>query len=120
MAGPDDKLVVRGAWGEIRYVSRPDASRPAEEFYASLSIGDKARVDSLLKRMADIGRIFNRTKFKQVDGDIFEFKIFAIRISCYRERSCWYLLHAFTKKSDRWPAGELIRAKNLLREHRGH
>jgi len=121
MAGPDDKLVVRGAWGEIFYASRPDRSRPAEVFYLSLSPVAKAQIATLFKRLADTGKISNRRKFKQVQGDIFGFKTASgVRISCYQDRRCWFLLHGFHKSGDFWPSGEIIRAQNLLKEHRGY
>ena len=119
MAGPDDKLVVKGAWCEIRYASRPDRSRPAEVFYLGLSLIQRAQLDTLFKMLVENGRIFNRRKFKQVEGDIFGFKTASgIRISCYQVQRCWYLLHGFHKSGDFWPAGELTRAENLMSEHR--
>jgi hypothetical protein len=121
MAGPDDKFVVSGAWGEIRYASRPDRSRPAEEFYLSISVIEKAQIDTLFKRLVEHGRIFNRRQFKLIEGGIFGFKTKSgVRISCYQDRRCWYLLHGFMKSGKFWPTGEVIRAKNLLIEHRGY
>jgi hypothetical protein len=119
MAGPDDKLVVMGTYGEIWYASRPNGCRPAEEFYVELDQRDKAKILNLFKRLADVGRIGNSTKFKPVEGGILEFKAFAIRISCYQDQRRWYLLHGFFKNGPFWPRGEVIRAKNLLEEHRG-
>jgi hypothetical protein len=119
MAGKDDKLVVRGSYGQIWYASRPNGSRLAEEFYVALPQCDKAKVDNLFKWLADAGYIRNRTKFKPVEDDLLEFKASAIRISCYQDQRRWYLLHGFFKKGPYWPQGELIRAKHLLEEHRG-
>jgi hypothetical protein len=121
MAGPDDRLVVAGAWCEIRYASRPDRSRPAEEFYETVSVPDQARLVALFHRLAETGKIFDRTKFKQVEGDIFGFKTKSgVRISCYQQNRVWYLLHGFNKRGGNWPKGEVIRATNLLIEHRGY
>jgi hypothetical protein len=119
MRRTNDKIAVKGQWGEVVYASRLDGSRPAEEFYLALSVADQAKVNGLLKQMADHGKIVNREKFRQVEGSIFEFKSFQIRISCYRDRSCWYLLHGFLKKKNRWPSSEVIRAENLHKQHIG-
>ena len=118
MAETDDSLVAVGSWGQLCYAVRSDKSMPAKEFYAGLSKGDQAKLNTLFKRMADEGRICNRVKFKQVQDDLFAFKVFRIRVSCYRSGQCWFLLHGFEKKGDDWPNGELIRALNLLKEHR--
>jgi hypothetical protein len=120
MAETDDSLVATGTWGEVRYAIRPDKSMPAKAFYDALSKGDKAKLNNLFDRMADHGRINHREKFKQVEGDLFAFKSFRIRVSCYQSQRCWYLLHGFEKKGHDWPRGEVIRALNLLVEHRGH
>lgn len=120
MAEADDILIVRGSWGEVRYAARKDQSVPAKAFYDGLSKGDQAKLNYLFQRLADHGRITNRQKFKQVEGDLFAFKSFRIRVSCYQDQRRWYLLHGFEKKGDDWPRGEVIRGLNLLIEHRGH
>jgi hypothetical protein len=120
MANEGDKPAAVGSWGLVAFACRRNKTLPAEEFYDGLPLSDQAKVMSLFRRMAEAGRIINREKFKQVEGDIFEFKSFRARISCYRDGNSWYLLHGFDKKGDKWPEGQLIRARNLLVEHRGH
>ena len=120
MAETDDSLVAAGAWGQIRYAVRFDKGSPAKDFYESLSQNDQAKLNTLFVRMADHGRISNGQKFKRVEADIWEFKCFRIRMSCYQSGRCWFLLHGFEKKGDYWPGGELARAQNLLAEHRGY
>src|SRR5436190_24366791 len=120
MAEADDMLVATGNWGEVRYAARRDKSMPAKEFYDSLSKSDQAKVNNLYRRMAEEGRISNREKFKQVEGALFAFKSFRVRVSCYQNQRRWYLLHGFEKKGNDWPRGEVIRGFNLLTEHRGY
>lgn len=120
MVGEDDILVAIGRWGAVRYAARRDKSMPAKDFYDALSKGDKAKLNNLFTRMAEIGWINNREKFKQVEGELFAFKSFRIRVSCYQDGRCWFLLHGFEKKGYDWPRGEVIRALNLLAEHRGY
>jgi phage-related protein len=78
---------------------------------------DKAKLGALFQRMADSGRIHNVQKFKKVEGMVFEFKSFQIRIGCFQERREWFLTHGFMKKQDKWPRRELERAQTIRDEH---
>jgi len=117
---PSDNIVVaRGNWGRVEYAERSDGSVPARVFVRSLTDSDGAKLHALFKMMADQGRISNRTKFRQVEDDLFEFKAHQLRVSCWRAGNCWYLLDGFVKKQDKWKPGELAHAMNLLAEHKG-
>lgn len=110
--------MVRGNWGRVEYAARIDGSAPARVYVQSLTDADRAKLYALFKWMADFGKISNRVKFKQVDGELFEFKAHQLRVSCWRVGDCWYLLDGFTKKQDGWKSGELKHALNLLVEHK--
>jgi len=118
MSGSDDpSIVARGEWGTIEYAVRDNGTRPAEEFLRSRDPSDRAKLAALFRRLADFGRIDNRQKFKKVDGEIFEFKCFQIRIGCFQQGRTWFLTHGFVKKQDKWPKSELARAETIRREH---
>ena len=110
--------MARGNWGRVEYAVRPDGCVPARVYVRSLTDSDQAKLHALFKWMADFGKITNRVKFKQVEGDLFEFKAHQLRVSCRRVGNCWYLLDGFTKKQDEWKSGELKHALNLLAEHK--
>lgn len=114
----DILVVARGNWGRVEYAVRKDGSVPARDYVHSLKDIEAAKVLALFQWMADTGRIYNREKFKQVDGELFEFKAHQVRISCWRKDNCWYLLDGFIKKQDNWKPGELSHALNLLAEHK--
>lgn len=116
-AGDDETLVSRGSWGAVRYAVRANGRMPAREFIQDLSEQDQRKLAALFQRIADHGRIHNREKFKKVEGDIFEFKSFQVRVGCFRLRSTWFLTHGFIKKSDRWPKAEIKRAVRIRSEH---
>jgi hypothetical protein len=113
----DPRIVARGAWGSVEYATRDNGTRPAEEFIQSRDPSDQAKLAALFRRLADFGRIDNRQKFKKVEGDIFEFKSFQIRIGCFQSGRTWFLTHGFVKKQDRWPKSELERAQTIRKEH---
>jgi phage-related protein len=90
---------------------------PAKEFIKELDDGDKRKLDVLFRRMAEMGRIFNREQFKQVEGKIYEFKRYQLRIGCFQAEHRWLLTHGFFKKSDKWPKSEIDRAQRIMNEH---
>ena len=90
----------RGNWGAVALAVLEDGSCPAREFIESLSEGDLMKLLALLKRAADMGpiNINNREKFKKLENDLFEFKVFQIRIPCFYDGRSIVLTHGF--KSD--------------------
>ncbi|MFW5731714.1 MAG: type II toxin-antitoxin system RelE/ParE family toxin [Planctomycetota bacterium] len=73
---------------------------------------------AMFHRMTEVGRIVNRTKFKKLQGDLWEFKCSHYRIGCYQDRNSWILTHGFTKKRDTWPKTELARGLRIIEEDR--
>jgi hypothetical protein len=64
-------------------------------------------------------RLTNKQKFKQVEGDLFEFKSVPhqMRIFCFRDRDSWYLTSGFgEKKEDNLPAGVVKRAIEIMED----
>ena len=89
----------------------------ADEFIRDLDLGDQRKLRVLFERMAEHGRIFNSEKFKKVEGHIFEFKSFQIRVGCFQLSNTWFLTHGFRKKQDKWPKAQITRAKRIRSEH---
>jgi len=118
MAGrAETRVAERGDWGTVEYIIKRNGHALAKEFVDGLSESDRAKVSTLFERMAALGEIRNGQKFKQVDGAIFEFKSFQIRIGCFRVRNSWLLTHGFIKKQDKWPRAELTRATEIRTEY---
>ncbi|GEM_PF-6514031 len=113
-------LVMKGNWGEVHFAQRLNDEQPVRAFLTNeCPENELPKLMELFRRMAQDGNIPNIQKYKKIDGVIHEFKANEVRISCYTDaskRRC-YLLHAFLKKQDAWPHGELQRAINLLHEH---
>lgn len=65
----------------------------------------------------------NRTQFKVVEGDLFEFKRndLQMRLFAFRDSKIWYLLCGLTgKKENELPPGEVRRALDLLKKAKEH
>jgi hypothetical protein len=110
-----------GTWGTVSLAIEASGACPARVFIEELSTADKAKLFALLKRAADMGpmNINNREKFKKLDDDLYEFKVFQIRIPCFYNGRSIVLTHGFKKKQDDIPPGELLRAKRIRAESRG-
>jgi hypothetical protein len=108
----------RGNWGAVALAVLEDGSCPAREFIESLSEGDLMKLLALLKRAADMGpiNINNREKFKKLENDLFEFKVFQIRIPCFYDGRSIVLTHGFKKKQDDIPPAEIKRARRIKDE----
>lgn len=110
-------IIAEGSHGTIEYGVCLNGAMPAREFVEGLDEGDRRKIAVLFERLAETGRIFNREQFKKIDDGIWEFKRGPVRVSCFQIGNRWILAHGFIKKQDRWPAGELERAKRIMTEH---
>jgi phage-related protein len=87
-------------------------------FIDGLEAAEQKKVVALLQRTADYGPPNNMQKFRKLQGDIWEFKSFQVRILCaFEDRNIIILTHGFIKKQDKTPPDEIERAKRLLTEY---
>ena len=115
--GHEEHIELVGSARTIEYAVLPSGDMPARSFVRELDDADKRKVVVLFRRMAEIGQIHNKEQFKKVQGSIFEFKRFQIRIGCFQTGRRWILTHGFIKKRGRWPRAELARAERIMSEH---
>ena len=99
----------------IRCLELADGSCPVGDFLDSLDKADKAKLSVLFTRLGDTGVISNREKFKKVEGSIFEFKSFKIRIFCFFHGKEVLLADGIIKKTDKLRAADIERAENWRR-----
>ncbi len=98
---------------------------PAREFYLGLSDKEKAKVNTLFKRLTESGKITNREKFKQLGPKagpqargLWEFKSSQIRfIGDFRRGGRFIVAHGTRKKKDDLPQSEIEKALRILSEH---
>lgn len=124
VAKPSRPVAERGDKRSVEYAVRTDETSPAKEFIDGLSLSDQAKLANLFRRTADLGEIVHREKFKQLRGEIWEFKAHQIRVLCFRDGNAWVLTHGFIKKRDNVRTSEIdraddIRDEDLARKRRG-
>jgi hypothetical protein len=117
MRGEADRPVAaNGTALSVLYAVGSDGASPAKEFVELQEIKDQRKLAVLFQRMADVGELRNREKFKKVEGDIWEFKSHQLRILCFRDGPNWILTNGFLKKKDQIPPSELDRAQRIMSE----
>ena len=67
-------IVYTGRFFTIEWFKNVSGKSQAHDFYKSLSISDRAKTIALFERMADIGKIYDKTKFRHEEGQIYAFK----------------------------------------------
>jgi hypothetical protein len=114
IAHPGSKL-----W--IEYAVCVNGTCPAKEFFDSLDAPERRKMMALFRQMGDEGKIWNRRRFKKVEGtDFFEFKESQIRILCrFLPGGLLVLVHGFRKKGERIRPSEIEKAERILTEHLG-
>lgn len=133
MGNPHDKAepdcVFRGRYGEVRFARLPDGTCPSKDFFENLPESSRAKAEakfmSLFKYITSDPslQLRNRTQFKVVEGDLFEFKRndLQMRLFAFRDSKIWYLLCGLTgKKENELPPGEVRRALDLLKKAKEH
>lgn len=89
----------------------------ARDYFESLDVTDRAKAVALFKRMADVGKIYNTTKFKQETKKLYIFKPQPHRFFCFFVKGRRiFIISAYQKQSDKAPPREIARAKTLRLE----
>jgi phage-related protein len=110
-------IIYTGRTFTIEWFQNTSGKSQAHDFFKSLSIQDRAKTIALFERMADIGKIYDKAKFRQEEGDIYAFKPQPHRfLSCFWKGKRIIVLTGFIKKSQKLPKKELRRAKEYLQQ----
>jgi len=113
----DNNLILKRAWGEIRYAVLSSGKMPSKDYLESLDWRERIKMESRLENMATNGTIKNNQKFRKLEDEIWEFKSDQHRMPCFQVSNCWILTHGFVKKSDKTKRKEIDRAKKIMKEH---
>lgn len=90
----------------------------ASEFINQLEQGEQAKIISLLEYTGNYGPPKNREKFKKLEGAIWEFKSYQVRLLCFFDTGAVIIVtHGFRKKQTRTPKGEIERADQLRKQY---
>lgn len=111
-------LVHGGKILRIVFARQKDGLSPGEEFFDGLDDRDKVKLGVSFVKLADQGKIFNKQRFKKVEGtDFFEFKNHQIRMLCYFLPGGFVVItHGFRKQGDKIPKAEIQRANRIRQE----
>jgi phage-related protein len=117
----DDPL-VRGPCAIVAYARCLNGKRPALEYIENLNISDWAKLAKSFVKMAQVGRIHNKERFRKLggkSGKIYEFKIHPkVRVLCFQLGKTWFLTHGFDKETGNTPSGQIKRAENIMNEYK--
>lgn len=113
--------MVCGPFGFVRFAKVADGTYPAEVIWNGQKDAWKAKFASLFQYITSNRelQLHNRTQFKKLDGDLFEFKRNDVksRLFAFRHRNSWYLVHGITtKKEDDLPARDVALATKYVAE----
>lgn len=116
----DDPL-SRGPCAIVAYARCFSGKRPALEYIENLKRSDRAKLAKSFVKMAQVGRIHNKERFRKLggkSGKIYEFKIHPkVRVLCFRLGRTWFLTHGFDKETGDTPPGQIERSERIMNEH---
>ena len=113
----DDPL-VKGPCAIVCYARRSSGVRPAKDFIEDLGNLDQAKLAKSFHKIAHVGRINNKERFRKLHGKIYEFKVYPkIRILCFQLGKTWLLTHGFYKETGNTPPRQIERAESIMKEH---
>jgi len=116
----DDPL-VKGPCAIVAYARRLNGKRPALEYIEDLNRSDWAKLAKSFVKMAQVGRIHNKERFRKLggkSGKIYEFKIHPkVRVLCFQLGKTWLLTHGFNKETGDTPSRQIERAEVIMDEH---
>jgi hypothetical protein len=107
-------LACEGAYFEIIWGLGSDGGCQAKDYYELLEVADRAKAMALFKRMAEVGKIYDKTKFNQETKKLYVFKPQPHRFFCFFVKGKRIVVvSAYQKQGDKAPRQEILRAENL-------
>lgn len=101
MARPsrEDRIVAEGSFGVVEYAMRDDGSMEAKDWFDAQDSATQKSFTHLFHQLVDHRLITNHQRFKQLRGDVYEFKkhFDGKRLFCYRHANRWLLTHGAKK-----------------------
>jgi Phage derived protein Gp49-like (DUF891) len=107
-------IIYQGAFYTIEWGMGTAKECQARAYYAALNETDRAKTLALFKRMADVGKIYDPTKFTQETKKLYVFKPQPHRFFCFFMKGKRIIIvSAYQKQGQKAPARELVRAEEL-------
>ena len=103
----DSYLIYEGAFYKVEWYFDETGYSQAFEYFQKESAVQKRKFLILVKKIADFGKIFDQTKFRNEGDDIYAFKPQPDRYLCFFFTGKKIIVtNAYHKKSDKLPPNE--------------
>jgi phage-related protein len=110
----NESIVCEGVCFTIEWGIVSNDQCQAKEYYEALDTVDRAKALALFKRMADFGKIFDKTKFIQETQKLYAFKPRPHRFFCFFFKGKRiFIVSAYQKQTEKAPQREIRRAASL-------
>ena len=113
-------IFYHGEKFQVEFYFTDDGELPAKKYLEEASLEAKVKLAALVKRMAEVGKIFDITKFRLVDPKerLYEFKPLNHRFFnfFYKGRKI-IITNAYMKKSQKVDRKELRKAGNIKKDY---
>jgi hypothetical protein len=107
-------IACDGSFFEILWGIASNDGCQARDYYKSLEDADRAKALALFKRMADVGKIYDKTKFNKETAKLYAFKPQPHRFFCFFVKGKRiFIASAYQKQGDKIPLQEIRWAENL-------
>ena len=116
----EDYIFYQGEKFQVEFYFTETGKIPAREYLEETSLGVKVKLATLVKYIAEQGRLFDITKFRQVDAKekIYEFKPVSHRFfSFFYEGGKIIITSAYMKKSQKVGKKDLEKAKTMKKNY---
>lgn len=113
-----DILYYKGRRIRIIFAATPNGSMPAKEYFNARIPAEWSRLDRILQRLGDFGKVKNTEQFRSVGDGLYEVKAARRRLVGYFVPDHFALTHGFDKRgggksANKFPPKERKRSLNL-------
>lgn len=116
----EDCIFYRGEKFQVEFYFTGVGEMPAKEYLENTSLDVKVKLAALVKYIAEHGKLFDITKFRQVDpkDKIFEFKPMGLRFfNFFYEGGKIIITNGYRKKSQKVSGRDLEKARNMKKDY---
>jgi phage-related protein len=112
----EEYIFYQGEKFQVEFYFTESGEIPAKEYLDKEPLEVQVKLATLVKRIAEYGKLFDKTKFRKLDSkeNIFEFKPLGHRFfSFFYEGKKIIITNAYRKKSQKVNKRDLEKAKNM-------
>lgn len=110
----NERIAEHGEWGTVEYAIRQNGEMEAKVWLEAQSGTVRASFAHLFRVIANGLTIRNKTQFRHLRGEIWEFKRGGNRLFTFRDENAWFLTHHLKKGgASKCPRKDIDRADNI-------